>query len=650
MKTTSANTKKRSSSVKTSSVKCPKSEDSQHFSVTLHHGGEFYRVSEEEIIYRGGTDTTVNGIHVSNWNMDNIEKLLSRLGYKAECVRVWTKVLEIQDGFFLIRKDDDAVDDVALYLSVMNVKGDLYVEHSTGNMDPADREPKCVNDDDHPPDNGIVRLDEEKVEGLDDSEDERATAYFDGFEGIDVTKPIREEFDGFEGIDVTKPIREEFDGFEGIDVTKPIREEPNNSKEEPNNSKEEPNKSMDSDDVYYSDELNSSDPDDSCDEERPKYARFRKEHLNKDFIFKWGMEFNTLDDFRAAIQSFNATILAARDKPILTMCEWIRKYLMNRLSTSASKLENWPHKVMPIPRRRLDNEVLNSGHWLPTWSIAETFQVTHSYNTHEFIVDIAKRSCSCNFWELVGIPCRHAVAALSYRKQNPDEFVDACYTREKFALCYGFSVSPINGQDMWPEVDMEPPLPPAYKNGPGRPKKIRIRESGEDGARKRRSGVAYKCTKCDNFGHNAMTCKATTQDPNALKRKRKPKKGHVPTATDMPTANDMPTASDMPAPTASDMPAPTATDMTVPTNVPVPTDPQPPTDMPVPTIMSQTGSSVAASITKQSRKRVEKKPIIKRRQSERIKLSWFKRPITGEGISSDKPITLPENEDIPTSK
>ncbi|XP_050908438.1 uncharacterized protein LOC127122074 [Lathyrus oleraceus] len=305
MKTTSANTKKRSSSVKTSSVKCPKSEDSQHFSVTLHHGGEFYRVSEEEIIYRGGTDTTVNGIHVSNWNMDNIEKLLSRLGYKAECVRVWTKVLEIQDGFFLIRKDDDAVDDVALYLSVMNVKGDLYVEHSTGNMDPADREPKCVNDDDHPPDNGIVRLDEEKVEGLDDSEDERATAYFDGFEGIDVTKPIREEFDGFEGIDVTKPIREEFDGFEGIDVTKPIREEPNNSKEEPNNSKEEPNKSMDSDDVYYSDELNSSDPDDSCDEERPKYARFRKEHLNKDFIFKWGMEFNTLDDFRAAIREWS---------------------------------------------------------------------------------------------------------------------------------------------------------------------------------------------------------------------------------------------------------------------------------------------------------------------------------------------------------
>lgn len=115
-----------------------------------------------------------------------------------------------------------------------------------------------------------------------------------------------------------------------------------------------------------------------------------------------------------------------------------------------------------------------------------------------------------------------------------------------------------------------------------------------------------------------------------------------------------PTASNMPAPTATDLiclpQLPTANDMPTATDVPVPTDPQPPTNMPVPTIMSQTGSSVAASITKQSRKRVEKKPIIKRRQSERIKLSWFKRPITGEGISSDKPITLPENEDIPTSK
>ncbi|CAK8531341.1 unnamed protein product [Lathyrus sativus] len=124
----------------------------------------------------------------------------------------------------------------------------------------------------------------------------------------------------------------------------------------------------------------------------------------------------------------------ARGKPILTMCEWIRKYLMNR----------------------------------------------------------------------------HVVAVLSYRKQNHDDFVDECYTREKYAIFYGFSVTLINGQEMWSEVQTNELLPPVYKNGPGRSRKVRIKECGKDGSRRRRPGVAYKCSKCDKFGHNALSCKSLT--------------------------------------------------------------------------------------------------------------------------------------------
>jgi hypothetical protein len=58
-----------------------------------------------------------------------------------------------------------------------------------------------------------------------------------------------------------------------------------------------------------------------------------------------------------------------------------------------------------------------------------------------------------------------------------------------------------------------------YKNGPGRPRKLRIREVGEEGARRRRKGVVYICTKCNKPGHNAGSCKSKIQDPNGLKRK-----------------------------------------------------------------------------------------------------------------------------------
>lgn len=72
---------------------------------------------------------------------------------------------------------------------------------------------------------------------------------------------------------------------------------------------------------------------------------------------------------------------------------------------------------------------------------------------------------------------------------------------------------------MWPEVETDELLPPIDKNDPERPRKVRIREFGEDDARRRRLDVAYKCTKCDKFGHNALSCKRLIQDRNAFKRK-----------------------------------------------------------------------------------------------------------------------------------
>jgi hypothetical protein len=221
-------------------------------------------------------------------------------------------------------------------------------------------------------------------------------------------------------------------------------------------------------------------------------------------------------------ESFNATILSARDKPILTLAEWIKNYLMNRIIQSSIKLENWEHRIMPNPLKRLEKEIKMAGSWGPILTNTEAWQVSHIYNQQQFIVDTQKKTCTCGFWELVGIPCRHAIAALGYRKQDPVEFVHNCYSKEKYAQCYGYGISAINGVDMWPKpaegVD-DTILPPSYKNGPGRPRKLRIRGTDEDGARKRRRVATYTCTRCSQPGHNSLSCKAKEQCPKGLKRK-----------------------------------------------------------------------------------------------------------------------------------
>ncbi|XP_058781430.1 uncharacterized protein LOC131655613 [Vicia villosa] len=372
-------------------------------------------------------------------------------------------------------------------------------------------------------------------------------------------------------------------------------------------------------------------------------------------------------------ESFNATILSVRDKPILTMCEWIRLYLMNRCSASSAKLKKWPHKVMPIPRKRLDKEVMLSGHWLPTWAMDETFEVNHSYNGQKFVVDIAKRSCTCNFWELVGIPCRHAIAALSFRQQNPEDFVDSCYHRDKYAICYSFPISPINGEEMWPEVDADPIMPPMYKRGPGRPKKLRIRECGEEGARRRRlPGVSYRCTICDKFGHNAQTCKSTTQNPNALKRKKKVKLDAQTTATHGAETG----ATDVPQSDATDGVQTDATHgaesgATAVTQTAATDGVQSAATDGVQTETNQTDffgditddvisslpefnstqcSAVDGASQRRGKKKMSPTKPIKRRTSERQKLFWFKKPITGPGATSEQPISVTDEDNNDESR
>jgi hypothetical protein len=75
---------------------------------------------------------------------------------------------------------------------------------------------------------------------------------------------------------------------------------------------------------------------------------------------------------------------------------------------------------------------------------------------------------------------------------------------------------------MWPKpaegVD-DTILPPLYKNGPGRPRKLRIRGTDEDVAGKKKRVAAYTFTRCSLPGHNSLTCKSKEQCPNGLKRK-----------------------------------------------------------------------------------------------------------------------------------
>jgi hypothetical protein len=59
------------------------------------------------------------------------------------------------------------------------------------------------------------------------------------------------------------------------------------------------------DDEYESEELGSSNPDASDEERGVRYEKFRKDQMGKKYKFKFGIEFNSLPEFREVIRNHN---------------------------------------------------------------------------------------------------------------------------------------------------------------------------------------------------------------------------------------------------------------------------------------------------------------------------------------------------------
>ncbi|XP_058742255.1 uncharacterized protein LOC131614714 [Vicia villosa] len=233
------------------------------FNAVIQYGGEFVLLNNGDMIYRGGVSSLVSELRLEEFTMDSVHRLVMDWGYREGTYRIWTLIREICEDCFQLKKDDDCYD-FAAYSCVNQIDGELFIEHDVDYSVASVRSPRCVNE--------VVEMegsDEDDVEGLGDSEDERATAILDGFEGIDIGLPMKETTKGLEFIS-----------------------EPKEKKCE---------------DEYISDELESSDPDLSDSEKGKvkKFEKFRKDHLNKDFKFQWGMQFNSLDEFRYAIREWS---------------------------------------------------------------------------------------------------------------------------------------------------------------------------------------------------------------------------------------------------------------------------------------------------------------------------------------------------------
>ncbi|KAJ6422384.1 hypothetical protein OIU84_027359 [Salix udensis] len=181
-------------------------------------------------------------------------------------------------------------------------------------------------------------------------------------------------------------------------------------------------------------------------------------------------------------------------------------------------LYNWALECHELPivqmtehiRHQLDILAIADAHCYQVLRANEVeFEIVSTERTN--IVDIRSRVCSCRRWQLYGLPCAHAAAALISCGQNAHLFAEPCFTVASYRETYSEMINPIPDKSLWRElgegtegggakVDITI-RPPKTRRPPGRPKKKVLRV--ENFKRPKR---VVQCGRCHLLGHSQKKC------------------------------------------------------------------------------------------------------------------------------------------------
>ena len=225
--------------------------------------------------------------------------------------------------------------------------------------------------------------------------------------------------------------------------------------------------------------------------------------------------------------------------PLLTMLQEIQFKLMTRMRQKRDDMLASDLQICPKIKKYLDVLITESRKWNAAWDGERKFQVKQG--TRCVTVDLERGNCDCRVYDLTGMPCQHAIAAIHSRRHNPTDYVSDYYKREKYLAAYKHSLEAMKGEEYWDfhggEIMLPPDIPKRLR---GRPKKLRRREAWEGGSRSQTApsqGVLLQrfsnkrvmhCSNCGDASHRLAKCPTMGKD-SATTPTEATKKNETPT-------------------------------------------------------------------------------------------------------------------------
>ncbi|PKA55811.1 ubiquitin-conjugating enzyme E2 S [Apostasia shenzhenica] len=208
------------------------------------------------------------------------------------------------------------------------------------------------------------------------------------------------------------------------------------------------------------------------------------------------------------VDDFHKWILDAHELPIIQIIDRIHSKLMQMFAERRETSKNWTCALVPSAEKHLSEAMQVAGGYHVLRSDAVEFEVISADCSH--IVNIGAHACSCRDWQLYGIPCSHAVAALVSCKKDVYEYAERHFSVARFRVAYSREINSIPNKSEWMKTtDEQTSLearsvrPPKVRRPPGRPEKKRL--CWEESNREKHT---VHCSRCNQTGHYKRTCKA----------------------------------------------------------------------------------------------------------------------------------------------
>ncbi|CAI9268575.1 unnamed protein product [Lactuca saligna] len=216
-------------------------------------------------------------------------------------------------------------------------------------------------------------------------------------------------------------------------------------------------------------------------------------------------------------ESFNAVIVKAKRKPMITTLEELGLYIMERMFIL--KHTKRTKDVSTITRQLLNGLKIKARYLQVLPSGLNKFETINDGQAYD--MDLDSMICSCRLWKLNRYGCANSIATILFMNKDVDTYVDPMFCRLNYNKTYLNNILPMNGSNMWPHTSFTPPLPPQRIRMSGIPTTKRKRDVTEKMGKHKvsKKGKPIVCSAFHMPGHNKVT-RLTTNKPVKLRVKR----------------------------------------------------------------------------------------------------------------------------------